>query len=135
MQLPPSANLPVDPEMDSLFMGRAMELARRGEGSVEPNPMVGCVIVRQGEVVGEGWHRHFGGPHAEIEALRSARSQARGATAFVTLEPCCHQGKTPPCTEALIAAGIARVVCAQVDPFEKVSGRGVAALRNRQHPS
>ena len=122
-QLPPS-----DPELDALFMGRALELAARGQGFVEPNPMVGCVIVKNGGVVGEGWHRKFGGPHAEIEALRSAGNQARGATAYVTLEPCAHHGKTPPCAEALIAAGIARVICSQRDPFEKVSGRGIAAL-------
>ena len=91
---------------------RALELAVRGEGYVEPNPMVGCVIVRDGAVVGEGWHRKFGGPHAEIEALRVAGRSVQGATAFVTLEPCCHHGKTPPCTEALIAAGIRRVICA-----------------------
>ena len=109
-------------------MSRALELAVRGEGYVEPNPMVGCVIVRDGAVVGEGWHRKFGGPHAEIEALRVAGRSAQGATAFVTLEPCCHHGKTPPCTEALIAAGIRRVICAQRDPFAEVSGRGIAAL-------
>ncbi len=119
---------PSDPELDALFMGRALELAARGEGFVEPNPMVGCVIVRNGEVVGEGWHQRFGGSHAEVEALRIAGSQARGATAYVTLEPCCHRGKTPPCTEALITAGIARVVSAQHDPFEKVNGRGLALL-------
>lgn len=110
-------------------MTRALELAARGEGFVEPNPMVGCVIVRGGEVVGEGWHRRFGGPHAEIDALRIAGWQARGATAYVTLEPCCHHGKTPPCTDALIAARVARVVCAQADPFQQVSGRGIAALQ------
>jgi diaminohydroxyphosphoribosylaminopyrimidine deaminase/5-amino-6-(5-phosphoribosylamino)uracil reductase len=120
---------PSEPELDTLFMGRALELAARGEGFVEPNPMVGCVIVRDGTVIGEGWHQRFGGPHAEVEALRSAGVQTTGATAYVTLEPCCHHGKTPPCTDALIAAGIARVVCAQRDPFEKVSGRGVAALQ------
>jgi diaminohydroxyphosphoribosylaminopyrimidine deaminase / 5-amino-6-(5-phosphoribosylamino)uracil reductase len=116
-------------ELDTLFMSRALELARRGEGYVEPNPMVGCVIVRDGAVVGEGWHRKFGGPHAEIEALSIAGSRAAGASAYVTLEPCCHHGKTPPCTDALIAAGITRVVCAQCDPFEQVSGQGIAALK------
>jgi diaminohydroxyphosphoribosylaminopyrimidine deaminase / 5-amino-6-(5-phosphoribosylamino)uracil reductase len=117
-----------DLELDTLFMSRALELAARGEGYVEPNPMVGCVIVRDGAVVGEGWHQKFGGPHAEIEALRVAGRSAQGATAFVTLEPCCHHGKTPPCTDALIAAGIRRLVCAQRDPFAEVSGRGIAAL-------
>jgi diaminohydroxyphosphoribosylaminopyrimidine deaminase/5-amino-6-(5-phosphoribosylamino)uracil reductase len=86
------------------------------------------VIVAGGEVVGEGWHKKFGGPHAEVEALAVAGVRARGGTAFVTLEPCCHHGKTPPCTEALIQAGIARVVCAQRDPYVEVGGRGIAAL-------
>ncbi len=90
--------------------------------------MVGCVIVNDGEVVGEGWHRKFGGPHAEVEALRVAGARAKGATAYVTLEPCCHHGKTAPCTEALIASGVRRVVCALRDPFEAVSGKGIAAL-------
>jgi diaminohydroxyphosphoribosylaminopyrimidine deaminase / 5-amino-6-(5-phosphoribosylamino)uracil reductase len=117
-----------DVELGALFMSRALELAARGEGYVEPNPMVGCVIVRDGAVVGEGWHQKFGGPHAEIEALRVAGPAARGATAFITLEPCCHHGKTPPCTEALIAAGIRRVICAQRDPYPEVSGAGIAAL-------
>src|SRR5262245_15622465 len=110
-------------------MARALELASRGEGYVEPNPMVGCVVVQGGEVVGEGWHQKFGGPHAEVEALRVAGARARGATMYVTLEPCCHHGKTPPCTEAIIAAGIARVVCAQRDPFEQVAGQGIEALK------
>ncbi|MCC7084900.1 MAG: bifunctional diaminohydroxyphosphoribosylaminopyrimidine deaminase/5-amino-6-(5-phosphoribosylamino)uracil reductase RibD [Pirellulales bacterium] len=109
-------------------MARALELAARGRGNVEPNPMVGCVLAREGAVVGEGWHRTFGGPHAEVEALHVAGSLAMGATAFVTLEPCCHHGKTPPCTDALIAAGVARVVCAVRDPFAKVGGQGIAAL-------
>src|SRR5262249_17844273 len=91
-------------------------------------PMVGCVIVRDGQVIAEGWHTKFGAAHAEVEALRAAGALARGATAYVTLEPCCHQGKTSPCTAALIEAGIARVVCAQLDPFPAVSGRGVAQL-------
>ena len=116
-----------------MFMARALELAARGEGYVEPNPMVGCVIVQGGEVVGEGWHRKFGGPHAEVEALEVAGSRARGATVYVTLEPCCHHGKTPPCTEALVAAGISRVVCAQRDPFPEVAGRGMAALEAAGH--
>jgi diaminohydroxyphosphoribosylaminopyrimidine deaminase/5-amino-6-(5-phosphoribosylamino)uracil reductase len=120
---------PADPDLDALFMGRALELAARGEGFVEPNPMVGCVIVRDGVVIGEGWHQRFGGLHAEVEALRVGGVQTTGATAYVTLEPCCHHGKTPPCTEALIAADIARVVCAQRDPYEKVGGRGIAVLQ------
>ncbi len=110
-------------------MERALQLAARGQGSVEPNPMVGCVLVVGGKVVGEGWHRLFGGPHAEVEALRAAGDAAAGATAYVTLEPCCHQGKTPPCTRSLIAAGIRRVVVAQRDPFPHVQGKGLAELR------
>lgn len=110
-------------------MGRALELARRGEGLVEPNPMVGCVIATETEVVGEGWHRQFGFAHAEVEALVAAGQRARGATAYVTLEPCCHFGKTPPCTQALIAAGVCRVVAAMADPFPQVSGRGFDELR------
>ena len=114
------------------FMRRALELARRGLGAVEPNPMVGAVIVRDGRVLGEGWHRRFGGPHAEVEAFAAAAaggSDVRGATMYVTLEPCNHHGKTPPCTEAIIAAGVGRVVTAMEDPDELVSGRGLAKLR------
>jgi len=110
-------------------MGEALALARRGEGLVEPNPMVGCVLVRRGQVVGQGWHRVYGGPHAEVDALRKAGSAARGATAFVTLEPCCHFGKTPPCTEALIAAGVRRVIAGAVDPNPSVAGKGLRRLR------
>ncbi len=116
-------------DLDRWHMRRALELAVLGEGHVEPNPMVGCVIVQGAEIIGEGWHRQFGGPHAEIEALRIAGQRARGATLLVTLEPCCHHGKTPPCTEAIIAAGIRRVVAAQQDPFPAVAGGGAAALR------
>src|SRR5579862_5973742 len=115
-------------ELDLWHMTRALELAARGEGFVEPNPMVGCVIATADGVVGEGWHRRFGGDHAEIEALRAAGLRARGATAYVTLEPCCHTGKTPPCTRALIAAGIRRVVAAQRDPFPQVAGQGLEEL-------
>jgi diaminohydroxyphosphoribosylaminopyrimidine deaminase / 5-amino-6-(5-phosphoribosylamino)uracil reductase len=115
-------------ELDRRFMGRALELARRGEGYVEPNPMVGCVLVRDGQVVGEGWHQRFGGPHAEIEALMAAGEAARGATAYVTLEPCSHFGKTPPCTQALIKAGVERVVIGCRDPNPQVKGRGTAEL-------
>ncbi len=110
-------------------MARALELAARGQGSVEPNPMVGCVLVHEGTLVGEGFHTHFGGPHAEAVALAAAGDLASGATVYVTLEPCCHQGKTPPCTEALIAAGVARVVAAMRDPFKEVDGGGIAALQ------
>jgi len=117
-------------DSDERFMRRALTLAARGRGRVEPNPMVGCVMVKGGKVVGEGWHRCFGGPHAEVEALRKAGRAARGATVYVTLEPCCHHGKTPPCTEALIAARVKRVVAAMVDPFPRVAGRGLQALRD-----
>jgi diaminohydroxyphosphoribosylaminopyrimidine deaminase/5-amino-6-(5-phosphoribosylamino)uracil reductase len=114
---------------DETLMDRAIALAIRGIGSVEPNPPVGCVLVQGGEVVGEGFHEHFGGPHAEVNALRAAGPRATGATAYVTLEPCCHHGKTPPCTQALIAAGVKRVVVAVHDPYPKVSGRGIAELQ------
>ncbi len=110
-------------------MRRALELARRGEGLVEPNPQVGAVVVDgHGQIVGEGCHERFGGPHAEVMALAAAGAAARGATLLVTLEPCCHHGKTPPCTDAVIAAGISRVVVATRDPFPAVNGSGIAAL-------
>lgn len=113
---------------DEAFMRRALALARRGQGRVEPNPMVGCVIVKNGRVVGEGCHRVFGGPHAEANALAAAGRAAQGATAYVTLEPCCHQGKTPPCTKALIAARVRRVIAATRDPNPLVSGKGLRQL-------
>jgi diaminohydroxyphosphoribosylaminopyrimidine deaminase/5-amino-6-(5-phosphoribosylamino)uracil reductase len=116
-------------DADSRHMLRALELAERGQGFVEPNPMVGCVIVKDGAVVGEGFHARFGGPHAEVAALEAAGSNAKGSTLYVTLEPCCHQGKTPPCTKAVIAAGIRRVVAAMQDPFAEVSGKGLAELK------
>src|SRR3954470_1207756 len=109
-------------------MSHALALATRGQGCVEPNPMVGCVIVRDGEIVGEGWHEQFGGPHAEVNALDIAGERAAGATVYVSLEPCCHEGKTPPCTRALIRAGVGRMVVAVNDPFPQVSGRGIAEL-------
>jgi diaminohydroxyphosphoribosylaminopyrimidine deaminase/5-amino-6-(5-phosphoribosylamino)uracil reductase len=116
-------------ELDETMMPRALALARKGEGRVEPNPMVGCVIVRNGRIIGEGYHRRFGGPHAEIEALESCTRNPRGATVYVTLEPCCHQGKTPPCTDALIRAGVARVVTPLRDPNPMVNGAGIRGLR------
>lgn len=116
-------------DTDTKFMRRALSLARRGEGRVEPNPMVGCVVVRRGRIIGEGFHRRFGGPHAEVEALRACRSDPRGATAYVTLEPCCHFGKTPPCVDALLQAGITEVVIPLLDPHPKVRGGGVRKLR------
>ncbi len=112
------------------FMQRALQLAARGQGRVEPNPMVGCVIVSRGKIIGEGYHRRFGGPHAEIEALRRCHASPRGATVYVTLEPCCHFGKTPPCTEALIEAGAGSVVVALRDPHPRVAGRGLGKLRS-----
>jgi diaminohydroxyphosphoribosylaminopyrimidine deaminase/5-amino-6-(5-phosphoribosylamino)uracil reductase len=116
-------------ELDIWHVRRALELAARGQGCVEPNPMVGCVVVRGAEIIGEGWHRRFGEPHAEIEALRIAGRRAAGATLYVTLEPCCHHGKTPPCTRAILEAGISRVVIATGDPLPQVDGGGVAELR------
>ena len=114
---------------DSVRMARALELAALGLYTTDPNPRVGCVLVRDGEVVGEGWHVRAGQPHAEVHALRSAGGQASGATAYVTLEPCSHTGRTPPCADALIAAGVERVVCATLDPNPRVAGAGVARLR------
>lgn len=109
-------------------MARALRLARRGLCTTDPNPRVGCVLVRDGEIVGEGWHERAGGPHAEVHALVQAGERARGATAYVTLEPCCHHGRTPPCADALVAAGVTRVVAAMVDPNPKVGGEGLARL-------
>jgi diaminohydroxyphosphoribosylaminopyrimidine deaminase/5-amino-6-(5-phosphoribosylamino)uracil reductase len=110
-------------------MARAVQLADRGRYTTDPNPRVGCVIVRAGEVVGEGWHRKAGEPHAERLALAAAGEAARGATAYVTLEPCSHHGRTPPCADALIDAGVARVVAAMQDPNPLVAGDGLARLR------
>lgn len=114
---------------DARHMARALELARKGVYSTHPNPRVGCVIVRDGETVGEGWHVQAGGPHAEVHALRQAGDRARGATAYVTLEPCSHHGRTPPCADALVAAGVARVVVAMQDPNPQVAGQGLERLR------
>ena len=115
-------------EADHRFMARALELARRGLNTATPNPRVGCVIVKGGETVGEGWHQQAGAPHAEINALAAAGAAAQGATAYVSLEPCVHHGRTGPCTQALIAAGVARVVAAHADPNPLVAGRGLAEL-------
>jgi diaminohydroxyphosphoribosylaminopyrimidine deaminase / 5-amino-6-(5-phosphoribosylamino)uracil reductase len=114
---------------DLLWMHRALAEAERGRGRVEPNPMVGAVVVREGRLIGVGHHARYGGPHAEVEALAAAGAATRGATLYVTLEPCCHVGKTPPCTDAVLAARIARVVAAMRDPFPKVAGDGLARLR------
>jgi len=118
------------PDRDEAFMRRALDLARLGLGRVEPNPMVGAVVVQGEAVVGEGHHARFGGPHAEVAALQAAGPRARGAEMFVSLEPCCHHGKTPPCTDAIVAAGVRRVVAAVQDPFPDVSGRGLQRLRD-----
>lgn len=117
---------------DSEHLEHALMLAEQGRGRVSPNPLVGAVLVRDGQVLGEGWHREIGGPHAEVEAIRAAGGPeaVAGATLFVSLEPCCHHGRTPPCTEAIIEAGISRVVVASDDPSEKASGRGLGILRD-----
>ncbi|WP_311568620.1 bifunctional diaminohydroxyphosphoribosylaminopyrimidine deaminase/5-amino-6-(5-phosphoribosylamino)uracil reductase RibD [Photobacterium arenosum] len=114
---------------DHTMMRRAVSLARRGRFTTAPNPNVGCVIAKDNDIIGEGYHYRAGQPHAEVFALRAAGEQAKGATAYVTLEPCSHYGRTPPCAEALIAAGVSRVVCAMVDPNPKVAGRGVEMLK------
>jgi diaminohydroxyphosphoribosylaminopyrimidine deaminase/5-amino-6-(5-phosphoribosylamino)uracil reductase len=113
---------------DDQWMRRALALAENGRGAVEPNPLVGALVVHGGACVGEGWHQRYGGPHAEVHALAAAGEAARGATLYVTLEPCCHHGKTPPCTDAVLRAGIARVVAAMADPFPQVAGKGGALL-------
>src|SRR5436190_5124828 len=114
---------------DHDWMRRALELAERGRGFVEPNPLVGAVVVRSGSLVGTGWHQRYGQAHAEVNALAAAGDAAAGATLYVTLEPCCHHGKTPPCTDAVLRAGIRRVVAAMTDPFPQVAGRGAEVLR------
>ncbi|MBI5553898.1 MAG: bifunctional diaminohydroxyphosphoribosylaminopyrimidine deaminase/5-amino-6-(5-phosphoribosylamino)uracil reductase RibD [Candidatus Diapherotrites archaeon] len=111
------------------FMQRAIQLAEKGRGNVEPNPLVGCVIAKNGKIIGQGFHQKFGGPHAEIRALRQAKKAARGATAYVTLEPCAHYGKTPPCTNALILAGVKEIVVGGPDPHPLVHGKGIRQLR------
>lgn len=116
-------------QLDEHYMARALELARRGRFTTAPNPNVGCVIVRDGAIVGEGYHLRAGEPHAEVHALRMAGEAARGATAYVTLEPCSHHGRTPPCADALVAAGVARVVVALQDPNPQVAGRGMYLLQ------
>lgn len=114
---------------DSQYMARALQLARRGSMTTHPNPRVGCVLVKDGRVIAEGWHERAGGPHAEAMALSKAGSEAAGATAYVTLEPCSHYGRTPPCAQALIDAAVQRVVVAMTDPNPLVSGQGLAAMQ------
>src|SRR5437660_9299144 len=124
-------------EIDEIWMRRALELAERGRGYDEPNPLVGAVTVRDGQIVGEGWHQRFGEAHAEVNALAAAGEAVRGATLYVTLEPCCHFGKTPPCTEVVLRSGVTRVVAAMLDPYPQVAGQdpqfagqGTAILRS-----
>lgn len=116
-------------DTDLTHMRRALHLALKGRGKVSPNPLVGAVVVRQGRVVGEGAHLQVGGPHAEVHAFAAAGKHSRGATLYVTLEPCAHQGRTPPCTEAVLRAGIRRLVCAMEDPDPRVQGKGLTQLR------
>ena len=120
-------------QQDRVHLRRALELAEGGRGRVSPNPLVGAVLVRDGEPIGEGFHAELGGPHAEVAALEDCRARGHepsGATLYVTLEPCAHQGRQPPCTDAILAAGVARVVIASEDPSEKASGRGPGILRD-----
>lgn len=119
--------------MDEQYMKLALKLARRGIGRVEPNPAVGCVIVKDGRIIGRGWHKKFGGPHAEINALEDCKSsgaEAAGAVMYVSLEPCCHEGKTGACTDAIISAGLAKVVVAAIDPSPYAGGKGIRQLRD-----
>ena len=127
----PAKTAPVDPALDQRFMQLALALGRRGLGRTWPNPAVGAVVVKDGVIVGRGWTQPGGRPHAETEALKRAGKDAKGATLYVTLEPCSHQGKTPPCVDAIIRAGIARVVSALEDPNPEVAGQGYAKLRER----
>ena len=115
-------------EAHTVFMQRALDLAKRAKGRTSPNPLVGAVIVKNGQVIGEGYHQKAGTPHAEVHALNAAGENAKGATIYVTLEPCCHWGRTPPCTDALIKAGITEVYIAEVDPNRKVAGKGIRQL-------
>src|SRR5574342_1426305 len=117
-------------ETDRNWMRRALDLAARGRGRTSPNPMVGAVIVTDEQVVGEGFHAYAGSDHAEVEALREAGSAAAEGTLYVSLEPCCHHGRTPPCVDEIVRAGIRRVVAACEDPNPSVSGRGIASLRH-----
>ena len=116
---------------DAEYMRLALALAERGRGWTAPNPMVGAVIVKDGAVIGQGWHERYGEPHAERNALAACTADPAGATMYVTLEPCCHHGKQPPCVEAILASGIRRVVIGSADPNPLVAGKGVAILRSR----
>jgi diaminohydroxyphosphoribosylaminopyrimidine deaminase/5-amino-6-(5-phosphoribosylamino)uracil reductase len=123
--------MPSCTDNDKAHLSRAIELAGRGERAVKPNPVVGAVVARDGQILGEGWHEEYGGAHAEVNAIEACgMTDLAGATLYVSLEPCCHEGKTPPCTDAIISAGIKRVVVASDDPTEKASGRGLGILRD-----
>src|SRR5258705_11863993 len=127
----PAKTAPVDPALDLRFMQLALSLGRRGLGRTWPNPAVGAVVVKDGIIVGRGWTQPGGRPHAETEALKRAGKEAKGATLYVTLEPCSHQGKTPPCVDAIIRSGIVRVVSSLEDPNPEVAGQGCGKLRER----
>jgi diaminohydroxyphosphoribosylaminopyrimidine deaminase/5-amino-6-(5-phosphoribosylamino)uracil reductase len=123
--------MPITIDTDKLHVARAIELAHKGTGQVKPNPVVGAVVARGEQVIGEGWHEHYGAAHAEVNAIEACGVEDLGdATLYVSLEPCCHEGKTPPCTDAIIAAGIRRVVVASDDPTDKAAGRGLGILRD-----
>jgi diaminohydroxyphosphoribosylaminopyrimidine deaminase / 5-amino-6-(5-phosphoribosylamino)uracil reductase len=123
--------MPSCTDTDRACLSRAIELAARGGGAVRPNPVVGAVVARDGEIIGEGWHQEYGGAHAEVNAIEACGLEdLSAATLYVSLEPCCHEGKTPPCTEAILSAGIRRVVVASDDPTEKAAGRGLGILRD-----
>src|SRR3954454_397439 len=122
--------MPISLDSDLIHLTRAIALAEKGRGKVSPNPMVGAVIVRDGKVLGEGFHAAYGEAHAERAALTACADDPRGGTLYVSLEPCCHHGRTPPCTDAIVEAGIRRVVVASDDPTEKASGRGLGILRD-----
>jgi diaminohydroxyphosphoribosylaminopyrimidine deaminase / 5-amino-6-(5-phosphoribosylamino)uracil reductase len=115
--------------LDASYMMECLSLAQQGTGTVSPNPMVGCVIVKNGKVIGHGYHKVFGGPHAEVYAFQSAKASVRGATLYVNLEPCNYYGKTPPCTDLIIKKGISRVVIGMLDPNPRVAGNGIRQLR------
>ena len=116
--------------MDVKYMERALELALKGEGKVNPNPLVGAVVVKNGEIIGEGYHKKYGGPHAEVFALEAAGEEAKGADIYVTLEPCSHYGKTPPCAKKIIEMGIKRCFIASLDPNPLVAGRGIKMMQD-----
>ena len=120
----------MDEVLDEKYMARAIELAKRGIGGVNPNPLVGAVVVKDGKIIGEGWHKKYGGPHAEVWALNEAGENAKGATIYVTLEPCSHQGKTPPCAKKIVETGIKRCVVACIDPNPLVAGKGIKIIKD-----